>query len=102
MLFALEHGAFAVGLLTGGLLAHELAWGMGHARWFALKLGLVAFLLVPLEGMHAYVSHVLMGRGTGRLVERGFAMEEMIRALEVALMVPALGLITWLSLAHPF
>ena len=32
-------------------------WGLGRARWLAVKLGLVAFLIVPLEAIHAYACH---------------------------------------------
>jgi hypothetical protein len=102
LLFAFEHGSLALALLSGVALTLELGWGIGHARWFGLKLGLVAFLLLPLEGMHAYACHVLMGRGDGRLRERGVSIEQMVRTLEVVVLLPALALILWLSLAHPF
>jgi hypothetical protein len=85
-------------------------WGLGQARWLALKLGLVAFLLVPLEAMHAYICHVWIERGlqeTGsppfsKDLERGIGMDDMLRALAVPLLLLALPLLVWLSLGKPW
>ncbi|MFI5184225.1 MAG: hypothetical protein ACHQNV_07500 [Vicinamibacteria bacterium] len=106
----LEHGAFAATLATGGLLMRSHGWGLGHARWLALKLGLVAFLVLPLEAMHAYIAHVWIARGLGesaapsvaRDLERGLGIEEMLRALALPLLGFGLPLILWLSLRQPF
>lgn len=99
-LLSLEHGSLALGLLAGALLARELGWGIGRARWFDLKLGLVAFLLLPLEGMHAYVCHALILGGERR--DRGFRIEEMLRTLEGVVLFPGVVLIVWLSHVKPF
>lgn len=86
----------------------QLGWRVDHARWLALKLGLVAFLVVPLEAMHAYVGNVWVARGVARgdvldkgLV-RGLGIEEMIRTLAVPLFGIGVPLILWLSFAQPF
>jgi hypothetical protein len=106
----IEHVAFVAALATGGLLMAHRGWGLGHARWLALKLGLVVFLVVPLELMHAYVAHGWIARGLRRTpappfakdLERGLGIEEMLRALAVPLLGLGLPLILWLSLAKPF
>lgn len=106
----IEHGAFIVALATGALLMTHRGWGLGHARWLALKLGLVAFLVVPLEGMHAYIAHVWIARGLRQTsappfakdLERGLGIEEMLRALAVPLLGLGLPLIAWLSSTRPF
>lgn len=107
---AVEHGALAVALLAGlGLMAAR-GWGLGHPRWLAVKLGLVAFVLLPLEAMHAWVNHVWIPRalratGPGdalsRELERGTGMDDMVRTLAALLLGAALPLIVWLSLARP-
>lgn len=105
-----EHAAFAVLLASGALLAWRLGWGVSHARWFGIKVGLVIFLLVPLEGMHAWVCHAWIARGLeetpsppfSRDLLRGVGMEEIIRTLEVVLLGVAVPLVVWLSLARPF
>lgn len=105
-----EHTALAVLLLSGFALLQHHDWGLGHARWLALKVGLVAFLLVPLEAFHAYVCHRWLARGlrqTGapplsRDLERAIGMDDMIRVIAVPLLGLGLPLILWLSLAKPF
>ena len=105
-----EHAALALALLSGVALLRVHGWGLGHARWLALKLGLVASLVVPLEGFHAYVCHVWLARalrGTSappfsRDLERGIGVDEMVRAIAVPLLGVGLPLIVWLSTARPF
>jgi hypothetical protein len=108
-LLGLESIAFVALLATGVLLMRTHGWGVGYPRWLALKLGLVAFLLVPLEGIHAYAVHVFLARGLRaptqpftRDLERGTSMQGMVWALAVPLLSLALPLILWLSLARPF
>ena len=84
-------------------------WGLGRARWLALKLGLVSFLLVPLEAIHAYASHGWITPGLrqtsappfSKQLERGAAMDEMIRALALPLLGVGVPLLLWLSLRKP-
>lgn len=105
-----EHASFLVALASGALLMGHRGWGLGHARWLALKLGLVLFLVVPLEAMHAYIAHVWIARGLRQTeapphakdLERGLGIEEMLRALAVPLFGLGLPLLLWLSLAKPF
>jgi hypothetical protein len=105
-----EHAALALVLLSGSALMLHHRWGLGHARWLALKLGLVAFLVVPLEAFHAYVSHSWLARGLrqtpappfSRDLERAVGMDDMIRVIAGVLLGLGLPLIVWLSLAKPF
>jgi hypothetical protein len=105
-----EHAAFALALVSGAALLRLHGWGLGHARWLALKLGLVAFLVVPLEAFHAYVCHVWLPRALRatsappfpRDLERGIGVDEMVRAIAVPLLGLGLPLIVWLSTAKPF
>jgi len=107
---AAEHAALAVVLVSGFALLRHHGWGLGHARWLALKLGLVAFLVVPLEAIHAYVCHAWIARGlrqTGappfsKDLLRGVGMDDMIRVLAIPLLGLGLPLILWLSMAKPF
>lgn len=108
-LLMVEHAALAVALGSGWLLMAVRGWGLGHARWLAVKVGLTLFLLLPLEGMHAYVCHVWIARGlrqTGtppfsRDLERGAGMDGMLRAVAVPLLGLALPLMAWLSFRKP-
>lgn len=105
-----EHAALALALLSGAALLRLHGWGLGHARWLALKLGLVAFLVVPLEAFHAYVCHVWLARGLrgtkappfSRDLERGIGVDEMLRVIAAPLLGLGLPLILWLSTAKPF
>jgi hypothetical protein len=107
---AIEHGALALGLLSGLVLMWMRGWGVGHPRWLAVKLGLTLFLLLPLEGMHAYVSHVWIRRGLRQTaappyakdLRRGLAMDEMVRTLSLVLLGPAVPLLVWLSVWKPW
>ena len=109
-MLALEHVAIMVALLAGGGLMIGRHWSLGHARWLDLKLGLVAFLLIPLEAMHAYVNHVWIERGLrqagggslSRDLDRGLALDEMVRTLAVVLLGVAVPLLVWLSVRKPF
>ena len=107
---ALEHLALLVAFLAGGALLGLRGWGVGHARWLDLKLGLCAFLIVPLECMHAYVSHFWIGPGlrpaasasSSKDLARGIGMDDMLRAIAAPLLALALPLLAWLSVRKPF
>ena len=109
-LVAAEHLFLALALATGLALMASRGWGLGRARWLGLKLGLVVFLLVPLEAMHAYVCHVWIGRGLretasppfSKDLARGIGMEDMLRALAIPLLGLAVPLLVWLSVFKPF
>lgn len=70
----------------------------------------MAFLIVPLEAMHAYICHVWIARGLRQTaappfakdLERGIGMDDMLRALAVPLLVLALPLLVWLSVRKPW
>jgi hypothetical protein len=109
-LLAVEHLALAVGLGSGYLLMRQRGWVAEHARWLGLKLGLVVFLVVPLEAMHAYVSHAWIARGLretsappfSKDLARGIAMDDMVRTLALVLLGAGVPLIVWLSVSKPF
>jgi hypothetical protein len=109
-LIAAEHASLALALLTGVALMALRGWSLGHARWLGLKAGLIVFLLVPMEGMHAYVSHVWIARGLrdtaappfSKDLARGIGMEDMLRALALPLLGLAVPLLVWLSVWKPF
>jgi hypothetical protein len=108
-LLLVEHAAFALALTAGLLLLWHRHWGLGQARWLAIKIGLTAFLLVPLEAMHVWIGHGwiapgLRGAVSGeprRDLERGIGMEDMLRALALPLLALALPLLIWLSMHKP-
>jgi hypothetical protein len=105
-----EHVALAVLLVSGFALLKHHGWGLGHARWLAVKVGLVAFLVVPLETIHALACHRWIARGLrhtqappfAKDLDRGVGMDDMIRVLAVPLLGLGLPLILWLSWAKPF
>jgi hypothetical protein len=109
-LLVVEHVSFAIALVAGLVLMERLGWGPSRARWFGLKLGLVAFLVLPLEALHAWVAQGWIARGLRQTsvppfskdLARGIAMQEMLWALAVPLLGLALPLLLWLSLARPF
>ena len=109
-LLLLEHACLLLLLVSGLLLMRHRGWGLGHARWLMAKLGLVAFLVVPLEAFHAWIAHVWIARGLRQTaappfskdLARGLAVQEMIATLAVPLLGTALPLLLWLSLARPF
>jgi hypothetical protein len=104
-----EHLGLVAALASGLVLMQAHGWGIGHPRWLAVKLGLVAFLVVPLEGMHAWVCHGWIARGLdeaegpGRaaLLRRGIGMDDMVRTLSALLLGLAVPLMAWLSLRRP-
>ena len=107
---AVEHLALLAALLAGAALLGLRGWGVGHARWLDAKLVLCAFLIVPLEGMHAWVSHLWIGRGLRQTREppfskdlaRGIGMDDMLRAIAAPLLALALPALVWLSVRKPF
>jgi hypothetical protein len=109
-LIAFEHVALLAVLFSGALLLGAGAPRLSHARWLALKLGLVAFLVVPLEGMHAFIAHAFTARGLAetaappfsKALARGLGIEEMIRTLAIPLLGLGIPIILWLSLRRPF
>ena len=107
---AAEHVAFLLLLATGLLLMRDHGWSVTRARWLTLKLGLVVFLVVPFEAMHAFIAHGWIARGLARTqapplakdLARGIGVEEMLRTLAIPLLGIGLPLILWLSLRQPF
>ena len=106
----LEAGAFGLGLLLGLALMSRHGWRLGYPQWLSAKLGLVAFLLVPLEGFRLYLTLVWLGPGLRQTVEppfsqdlgRAVSMDDMLQALAVPLLLLALPAVLWLSWTRPF
>jgi hypothetical protein len=104
-----RHALLVLALGSGIVLYPRLPPAATHAVWLDLKLGLVAFLMIPLEGMHAYACHVWIARGLrttpvppfARDLQRGLAIEEMVRTIEVPLLGVGVPLVAWLSLCKP-
>jgi hypothetical protein len=105
-----EHAAFVLALAAGAALLLHRHWGLGHARWLAVKIGLTVFLLVPLEAMHAWIAHGWIARGLRQTdapplskdLVRGIGMDDMLRALAAPLLAASLPLLAWLSLRKPW
>jgi hypothetical protein len=110
VVLVVEHVALAAALLSGYLLMASHGWGLGYARWLAVKVGLTLFLFVPLEAMHVWVCHGWIARGLRETSEppfskdlaRGIGMDDMVRALAIPLFGLAVPLMIWLAVAHPF
>ena len=106
--YATEHLALVVALASGLLLMASHGWRIGHPRWLGIKLGLVAFVVVPLEAMHAWVNHVWIPRAlravpfSARELERWTGMDDMVRTLAALFFTLLLPFIAWLSLRRPF
>ena len=106
----LEAVAFALGLGVGLALMNLHGWRLGYPRWLSAKLGLVAFLLVPLEGFRLYLSLGWLGPGLRQTeappfskdLARAISMDEMLQALAVPLLLLALPAVLWLSWARSF
>lgn len=109
-LVTFAHGALALGLASGLVIMHRRGWSVGHPGWLGVKLGLTLFVIVPLEGLHAWVAHVWMRQGLAQTaappfskdLRRAVSVEEMLAMLALPLLGLALPLIVWLSLARPF
>ena len=97
-------------LVASGLLAmRALGWSFGWPRWLGVKAGLTGFLLLPLGVLQAIAVHGFVAQGSrragaagARLVERGLALERMVRTLQLVLGLPALLLCAWLAWTRPF
>jgi hypothetical protein len=102
----------ALGLaVVSGLLAMErLGWSPAWPRWFGVKLGLVLFLVIPLEAFQAWVALAWFGPGLeetmappfSRRLERALSMQDMLWALSSLLLGAAVPGLVWLSWARPF
>ncbi len=105
-----EHVAFVALLVTGALLMQAHGWSITRARWLTFKLGLVVFLVVPFEAMHAFICHGWIATGLrrsqapalARELERGIGVEEMLRTLAIPLLGVGVPLLVWLSVQRPF
>jgi hypothetical protein len=106
----LEALALVLSLAAGLLLMRAHGMSLAYPRWLPPKLGLVAFVLVPLEAFRVYISVGWLGPGlfgppgaaAAKQLERGLSMDGMLQALAVPLLLLALPGILYLSLARPF
>jgi hypothetical protein len=107
---ALSAVAFATAILSGYALMRLHGWSLAYPRWLALKIGLVLFLFLPLEGFLAYVGVFWSAPGLARTKAPPFAqelvraasMQQMVWAIAAPLLGLALPLLVWLSLGRPF
>jgi hypothetical protein len=107
---ALSAGACFLALASGYALMRLQGWSLAYPRWLALKIGLVLFLFLPLEGFLAYVGAFWSAPGLARSeappfsqeLSRAASMQQMLWAIAVPLVGLALPLVLWLSLARPF
>lgn len=104
-----EQLALALLVVSGLLAMRANGWSFGWPRWLGVKAGLSVFLLLPLGVLQAIAVHGFEAPGLrrpgaagARLVERGLALEGMVRTLQLVLGLPALLLCAWLALARPF
>lgn len=106
----LEAAAFALALALGLALMASHGWRLGYPRWLSAKLGLVAFLLVPLEAFRVYLSLAWLGPGLRQTqappfsqdLARAVSMDDMLQALAVPLLLLALPAVLWLSWTRSF
>jgi hypothetical protein len=97
--------------VVSGLLAMDrLGWSPAWPRWFGVKLGLVLFLVIPLEAFQAWVGLAWLGPGLeetqappfSRRLERALSMQDMLWALSALLLGVTVPGLVWLSFARPF
>ena len=85
-------------------------WRIGYPRWLSAKLGLVAFLLVPLEGFRVYLSLAWLAPGLRQTqappfsqdLARAVSMDDMLQALALPLLLLGVPFVLWLSWWRPF
>jgi hypothetical protein len=102
----------ALGLVVvSGLLAMDrLGWSPAWPRWFGVKLGLVLFLVIPLEAFQAWIGLAWLAPGLAetpqppfsRRLERALSMQDMLWALAALLLGAGVPALAWLSWTRPF
>jgi len=105
-----DHVALGVAVVSGLLAMERLGWSPAWPRWFGVKLGLVLFLIIPLEAFQAWVALAWLGPGLeetpappfSRRLERALSMQDMLWALSALLLGTAVPGLVWMSLARPF
>ena len=106
-----EAASFAAALGAGLLLMQALGYRLGYPRWLSAKLGLVAFLLVPLGGFRVYLSAAWLGPGLrassrsvifARTSSGRCRWRRCCRPLPCPCSCSGCPAILWLSLARPF
>jgi hypothetical protein len=102
--------ALGVVVVSGLLAMDRLGWSPAWPRWFGVKLGLVLFLIVPLEAFQAWVGLAWLQPGLeetrelpfSRRLERALSMQDMLWALSALLLGAGVPGLIWLSVAKPF
>ena len=110
VLLRLRLVSLGVAVVSGLLAMDRLGWSPAWPRWFGLKLGLVLFLIIPLEAFQAWVGLAWFGPGLeeteappfSRRLERALSMQDMLWALSALLLGVAVPSLVWLSVARPF
>jgi hypothetical protein len=102
--------SLGVAVVSGTLAMDRLGWSPAWPRWFGVKLGLVLFLIVPLEAFQAWVGLAWLGPGLeetkeppfSRRLQRALSMQDMLFALSALLLGIAVPGLVWLSFKRPF
>jgi hypothetical protein len=102
--------ALGVVVVSGLLAMDRLGWSPAWPRWFGVKLGLVLFLVIPLEAFQAWIGLAWLQPGLeetkappfSRRLERALSMQDMLWALSALLLGVGVPGLVWLSLARPF
>lgn len=102
--------ALGVVVVSGLLAMDRLGWSPAWPRWFGVKLGLVLFLIVPLEAFQAWVGLAWLQPGLeetkelpfSRRLERALSMQDMLWALSALLLGAGVPGLVWLSVVRPF
>jgi hypothetical protein len=102
--------ALGVAVVTGLVAMDRLGWSPAWPRFFGVKLGLVLFLVIPLEAFQAWVGLAWLLPGLeetreppfSRRLERALSMQDMLWALAALLLGAGVPGIAWLSLTRPF
>ncbi len=100
--------ALGIAVVSGLMAMDRLGWSPAWPRWFGVKLGLVLFLVIPLEAFQAWVGLAWFGPGLeeteappfSRRLERALSMQDMLWALS-GLLLGRRGSRPRLAVLHP-
>jgi hypothetical protein len=104
----LEHVAFPVILLTGGLLYWLAGWGVEGNIWLLIKLCIVFFIFVPMEAFDYWLSHfggnkaMLRRKGLMEKYERSMRHHWLFLRISAPLIMIFMPLVIFLAVAKPF
>lgn len=103
---ALEHIAFPIVLVTGGLLVWVMGWGM-ESHWLMLKLTLVILVFGPIEIFDYWISHLGGSKKQWRLKGDMQRYETLMQwhwrffRISTPLVIIVIPAIIWLAVTKP-